>query len=63
MTSFLYGIIFFIMLGFVQYSWFYEPTHGPAIEFSSTRSYIVTSIVLGLLVGYLVTSGITQLYN
>ncbi|WP_377891479.1 hypothetical protein [Alkalihalobacillus sp. R86527] len=63
MTNFLFGMILFIILGMIQYSWFYEPAHGPVIEFNSKWSYIGTSILLGLLVGYLVTSGLTQLYN
>ena len=52
----------FLMLGFVQYSWIYEPVNGIGIEFKSKWSYISMSVFLGLLVGYLITTGIYQIH-
>ncbi|WP_347552424.1 hypothetical protein ABFG93_08820 [Pseudalkalibacillus hwajinpoensis] len=62
MTNLAFGIILFLILGFVQYSWFYDPNNGVAIDFKSKSSYIITTIVLGALVGYLITTGIFQSY-
>ncbi|MGA9288698.1 MAG: hypothetical protein WBV93_10175 [Anaerobacillus sp.] len=55
-----FGIILLMILGFVQYSWLYDSNNGVAIEFKSTWSYIVTTVLLGVLVGYLITNGIYQ---
>ncbi|MFK3961426.1 hypothetical protein [Guptibacillus hwajinpoensis] len=62
MTNLGFGVMLFLMLGFVQYSWIYEPVNGIGIEFKSKWSYISMSVFLGLLVGYLITTGIYQIH-
>ncbi|TKD68655.1 hypothetical protein [Pseudalkalibacillus hwajinpoensis] len=58
MTSLASGIMLLFILGFVQYSWLYEPINGVAIDFQSKWSYYIISTTLGVLVGYLITTGL-----
>ncbi|MBN8209322.1 hypothetical protein JI666_11240 [Bacillus sp. NTK071] len=62
MTSLASGIMLLFILGFVQYSWLYEPINGVSIEFQSKWSYIFISTFLGVLVGYLITTGLHYSY-
>ncbi|MYL65822.1 hypothetical protein GLW07_20880 [Bacillus hwajinpoensis] len=62
MTNLGFGVMLFVILGYVQYSWIYETVDGIGYEFKSKWSYISMSVFLGVLVGYFITTGLYQAY-
>lgn len=62
MINFVFGIVLLIVIGFVQYSWFFDPNNGIAIDFKSKKSYIITSISLAVFATYLLATGVANTF-